>query len=82
MVPGSKPLQLFALKEMLPLRFKAEGRMKEVFIEKCVLKSLSYPGMIKFYHSFGCGGKFYFLLEFCYNGSLAVFLERQRILSL
>jgi serine/threonine protein kinase len=79
-VPGSKPHQLFALKEMLPQKFKAEGRMKEVFIEKCVLQNLKDPSAIKFYQSFACGGKFYFLLEFCYNGSLAVFLERQRTL--
>jgi hypothetical protein len=48
-VPGSKPLQFFALKEMLPQRFKAEGRIKEIFIEKCVLQNLKDPSAIKFY---------------------------------
>ena len=46
------------------------------------MSSLKDPSSIKFYHSFACGGKFYFLLEFCFNGSLAVFLERQRIIGL
>jgi serine/threonine protein kinase len=56
--------------------------MKEVFIEKCILKMLDHPSIIKLYHSFACNGRFYLLIEFCYNGSLLAFIERQRTLSL
>ena len=67
---------------MILQRFKAEGRMKEVFIEKFVLKMLDHPSIIKLFYSFACNGRVYLLIEYCYSGSLIAFMERQKTLSL
>lgn len=47
--PSNKKARMYALKEMLIQRFVAEGRIKEVFIERCVLSHLNHPTVIKFY---------------------------------
>ena len=44
-----KKPRVYALKEMLVQRFVAEGRVREVFIERCVLSSLNHPTIIQFY---------------------------------
>ena len=76
----TKP-RIYALKEMLIQRFVAEGRIKEVFIERCVLSNLNHPTIIKFYQSFKNGNKLYLLVEYCQGGSLSDFLIRQKCLS-
>ena len=65
---------------MLITRFINEGRIKEVFIERCILASLSHPSIIKFYQSFKNHNKLYLLLEYCPKGSLSEFLKRQNCL--
>ena len=67
----------YALKEMLIHRFLQEGRMKEVFIERCILASLDHPLIIKFFQSFKNSNKLYLLVEYCPKGSLVDFLKRQ-----
>ena len=62
---------------MLLNRFINEGRIKEVFIERCILASLDHPSIIKFYQSFKNHNKLYLLVEFCPRGSLLDFLRRQ-----
>ena len=42
----------YGLKEMLITRFINEGRIKEVFIERCILSNLNHPSIIKFFQSF------------------------------
>ena len=39
----------YGLKEMLLQRFVAEGRIKEVYIERCVLSNLNHPSVVKLY---------------------------------
>lgn len=67
----------YALKEMLMTRFIAEGRIKEVFIERCILASLDHPSIIKFYQSFKHQNKIYLLSEYCSRGSLHDFLQKR-----
>jgi serine/threonine protein kinase len=55
---------------MLLHRFINEGRVKEVFIERCILANLDHPSIIKFYQSFKNQNKLYLLVEFCPRGSL------------
>ena len=62
---------------MLITRFINEGRIKEVFIERCILASLDHPSIIKFYQSFKNQNKLYLLVEYCPKGSLMDFLKRQ-----
>ena len=62
---------------MLVHKFINEGRIKEVFIERCILASLDHPSIIKFYQSFKNQNKLYLLVEFCPRGSLLEFLKRQ-----
>lgn len=68
--------KMYALKEMLINRFVGEGRVKEVFIERCILSCLDHPSIIKFYQSFKNQNKLYLLVEFCARGSLDSFLKR------
>lgn len=49
LIPKSKGAVQYALKEMLVHKFINEGRIKEVFIERCILASLDHPSIIKFY---------------------------------
>ena len=45
--PKSKGVRTqYGLKEMLITRFINEGRIKEVFIERCILSSLDHPSII------------------------------------
>lgn len=74
--------QYYGLKEMLLQRFVAEGRIKEVYIERCVLANLNHSSVIKLYQCFKNGNKLYLLLEFCQNGSLSDFLIKQKRLSM
>jgi serine/threonine protein kinase len=67
---------------MLPRAFMADGRFKEVFVEKTVLANLDHPGIINFHTSFGSNAKLYLLMEYCVGGSLDTYLERKGILSL
>mmetsp|Transcript_14915 Transcript_14915/g.18747 ORF Transcript_14915/g.18747 Transcript_14915/m.18747 type:complete len:230 (+) Transcript_14915:1581-2270(+) len=67
----------FALKEMLIHRFINEGRIKEVFIERCILANLNHSTIVKFYQSFKNQNKLYLLMEYCARGSLQDFLKRQ-----
>jgi len=76
-----KKPRTYALKEMLVQRFVAEGRVREVFIERCVLSSLNHPTIVKFYQSFKNGNKLYLLVEHCQGGSLSDFLIRQKVLT-
>ena len=76
-----KKPRVYALKEMLVQRFVQEGRVREVFIERCVLSSLNHPTIIKFYQSFKNGNKLYLLVEYCQGGSLSDFLIRQKVLT-
>ena len=69
--------QFYALKEMMIHKFINEGRIKEVFIERCILASLDHPSIIKFYQSFKNQNKLYLLVEYCQRGSLMDFLKRQ-----
>lgn len=62
---------------MLITRFINEGRIKEVFIERCILSSLDHPSIIKFFQSFKNQNKLYLLVEYCPRGSLSDFLMRQ-----
>lgn len=62
---------------MLLHRFINEGRIKEVFIERCILANLDHPSIIKFFQSFKNQNKLYLLVEFCPRGSLLDFLKRQ-----
>lgn len=62
---------------MLLNRFHNEGRIKEVFIERCILSSLNHPSIINFYQSFKNQNKLYLLVEYCPRGSLSEFLKRQ-----
>ena len=62
---------------MFITRFHNEGRIKEVFIERCILASLDHPSIIKFYQSFKNQNKLYLLVEYCPKGSLLDFLKRQ-----
>lgn len=62
---------------MFITRFLNEGRIKEVFIERCILASLDHPSIIKFYQSFKNQNKLYLLVEYCPKGSLLDFLKRQ-----
>lgn len=71
----------YALKEMLIHRFLQEGRMKEVFIERCTLASLDHPLIIKFFQSFKNHNKLYLLVEYCPKGSLVEFLKREGCLN-
>ena len=57
-------------------KLEKEGRIREVFIERCVLQGLSHPGIVKLYASFKQQRKFYFLLEQYPNGSLHYFMKR------
>ena len=66
---------------MLPARFLADGRMKEVYIEKCVLQALQHASVIRYFNSFKSQNKLYLLVEFCPGGSLSGFLERHKTLS-
>lgn len=61
---------------MVPRAFQADGRIKEVFIEKTVLTYFDHPGITKMYQSFGAEGKLYLLLEYLPYGSLDTYLER------
>jgi 3-phosphoinositide dependent protein kinase-1 len=47
-----------------------------------VLLNLDHPSIIKFHCSFRNLNKLYIVLEYCSNGSLADFLQRQKTLSL
>jgi len=67
----------YALKEMHLHRFINEGRIKEVFIERCILASLDHHSIVKFYQSFKNGNKLYLLMEQCMRGSLQDFIKRQ-----
>lgn len=58
-------------------RFVAEGRIKEVFIERCVLASLDHPAIIKLFQSFKNQNKLYLLTEYCTRGSLDGFLKKK-----
>ena len=71
----------YALKEMLIHRFLQEGRMKEVFVERCILASLDHPLIIKFFQSFKNQNKLYLLVEYCPKGSLVDFLKREGCLN-
>lgn len=71
----------YALKEMLIHRFLQEGRMKEVFVERCILASLDHPLIIKFFQSFKNQNKLYLLVEYCPKGSLVEFLKREGCLN-
>lgn len=71
----------YALKEMLIHRFISEGRIKEVFIERCILASLEHSTIIKFYQSFKNQNKLYLLIELCSRGSLVDFLKRESCLN-
>ena len=66
---------------MLITRFINEGRIKEVFIERCILSSLNHPSIIKFYQSFKNSNKLFLLVEYCPKGSLLDFLKRQSSLN-
>jgi len=66
---------------MLINRFISEGRLKEVFIERCILASLDHPSIIKFFQSFKNQNKLYLLVEFCHRGSLLDFLKRESMLN-
>ena len=80
--PASKSARShYGLKEMLITRFINEGRIKEVFIERCILSSLDHPSIIKFYQSFKSSNKLYLLVEYCPKGSLSDFLKRQSSLN-
>ena len=59
----------------------AEGRIKEVYIEKCVLQSLNHPSIVKFYSSFKNHNKLYLLVEYCPQGSLQTFLTKNKKLT-
>lgn len=72
---------MYALKEMLPMKFEKEGRLKEVFIEKCVLKGLKHESVVDLMTSFSSNGKLYLLLQYCSGGSLADFLRKQTTLT-
>ena len=74
--PTTRKARVYALKEMLIQRFIAEGRIKEVFIERCVLAHLNHPTIIKFFQSFKNSNKLYLLVEYCSGGSLSDFLIR------
>ena len=65
---------------MFITRFISEGRIKEVFIERCILASLDHPSIIKFFQSFKNQNKLYLLVEYCPKGSLSDFLKLQGIL--
>lgn len=39
----------YALKELMEHKLVREGRMQEVFVERCVLKGLSHPSIVKLY---------------------------------
>jgi serine/threonine protein kinase len=82
MIPGNSAQSWFGLKEMLPRAFMAEGRIKEVFVEKTVLADLKHPGVIKLHSSFGSNAKLYLLIEYCANGSLDMHLSRKGTLNL
>ena len=75
--PTGKGQCYYGLKEMFITRFLNEGRIKEVFIERCILASLDHPSIIKFYQSFKNQNKLYLLVEYCPKGSLLDFLKRQ-----
>lgn len=79
----SKHRHEYALKEIIQSKFKREGRMKEIFIEKTVLEDLDHPGIVKFYQSFmeKKSQYLYFVLEHCSGGSLSDFLMKQKHLS-
>ena len=77
---SSGPRLSYALKEMLINRFVNEGRIKEVFIERCILANLDHPTIVKFYQSFKNQNKLYLLMEHCTRGSLQDFLKRQNSL--
>ena len=77
---SSGPRLSYALKEMLINRFVNEGRIKEVFIERCILANLDHPTIVKFYQSFKNQNKLYLLMEHCARGSLQDFLKRQNSL--
>jgi len=64
------------------MRFMADGRLKEIFTEKCVLQALNNPGIIKFHRSFGSQNKFYLLMDYCQPGCLTDFMERLKTLAL
>ena len=66
----------YALKEMIVQRFVQECRVKEVFIERCILANLDHPLIIKFFQSFKNQNKLYLLVEYCARGSLLEFLKR------
>ena len=72
---GPRP-SCYALKELVEQKFIKEGRIKEVFIELCVLKRLDHPSIIKLFFSFKQQRRFYLLLEHCSRGSLLDFLKR------
>ena len=60
-----------------------EGRVKEIFVEKCVLEMSNNPALIKYYASFtGPFNKLYLLVEYCMGGSLESFLQKQKALSI
>ena len=71
----------YGLKEMFITRFLNEGRIKEVFIERCILASLDHPSIIKFYQSFKSHNKLYLLVEYCSKGCLLDFIKRQGCLN-
>ena len=77
---STKPV-FYALKEMMIQRFLAESRIKEVYIEKCVLANTDHPSIVKFYQSFRQGNKLYLLIEHCPQGSLHTFLSKNKKIS-
>ena len=75
-------MQYYALKELFFNKLLADNRVKEIFIERQVLLHLDHPSIIKFHCSFRNMNKLFILLEYCQNGSLADFLNRQKRLNL
>jgi len=62
---------------MVEQKFEKEGRVKEIFIERCVLANLDHPAIIKLYDSFKHRAKFCLLVEYCKRGSLLELQKRE-----
>jgi len=75
------PPKTFALKMIDKRVVTRDKKIHEVHCERIVLQHLNHEAIPKLYCSFHDTNKLYFLMEHIQNGTLADFMNRERIIS-
>lgn len=70
--------EIFAIKKISKIRLFNKNRLKTVFSENHILKSISFPFIVHLYYAFQDKENFYFVLEFVPGGDLKSHIESSR----